>query len=479
MRKTIVRSLLFALAGASALTLHAEPAWTTGSCAPTDWTALVGNVLLNVSGTTTSDGVPGYASGNVAVLTDGNVPTASPDKAGIFGFRNSENVSWAFAAPKTIEQIRISTCYLGGAAYDGVHIAKVEAMFYGESTWTQIAGDCEYKGESTAGKINYIVLDNGDDPVAQNIAGLKVTFGTCETGFANYYAEIEAVGSAGALGPAIGAFAIVPAKTKATVSGSIVDAGTDATACDVYLALNGGAAAKIAEGATGSFAYQILGLTAGTTYAYELSVSNNAPTAKGTVRSSTFTTLAADASTAFWTTSEGVPADFSPLADNLISNKTGTVSGGSLSGYGGGVDLLTNGEALGVTKQTCGFGENRAVEWSFDEPRTLESIRFTTCDIPDGRQYDDIKISKVEVKASGSDSWTDLGAEPLNYAGGNTAGSALFATLADAETGFLAKNATAFRITFGKPNNVAQYYAEIEAVGHAEQTKKDVVVLFR
>ena len=157
MSNTTARSLLFALVGVFALSLHAEPAWTTGSCAPSSWTALVDNVLLNVSGTTTADGVPGYASGNVAVLTDGKVPTTTPDKAGIFGFRNSENVSWTFAAPKTIEQIRISTCYLGGAAYDGVHVAKVEVMFYGESAWQQIAGDCEYKGESTAGKINSIV----------------------------------------------------------------------------------------------------------------------------------------------------------------------------------------------------------------------------------------------------------------------------------------------------------------------------------
>ena len=182
------------------------------------------------------------------------------------------------------------------------------------------------------------------------------------------------------------------------------------------------------------------------------------------------------ASTAFWTTSEGVPGDFSPLADNLIANKTGTVSGGSVSGYGGGVELLTNGEVSGVTKQTCGLGENRAVEWSFDGPKTLERIRFTTCDIPDGRQYDDIKISKVEVKTAGSDSWADLGVVPLDYAGGNAQGSALFATLGDAETGFLGQNVTAIRITFGKPNNVAQYYAEIEAVGHAADQKNGVII---
>ena len=276
--------------------------------------------------------------------------------------------------------------------------------------------------------------------------------------------------------PVIGSFHITPLKTKATVSGSITDAGTDATACDVYFALDGGAAAKIAEGATGSFEYRITDLTAGTTYAYVLSVSNNAPTAKGTVRSGTFTTLAADASTLIWTTSEGVPGDFSPLADNLISNKTGIAAGGDLSGYGGGVDLLTDGEVSDVTTQTCGFRENMTVEWSFDAPKSLETIRFTTCYTAGNGWYDDIKISKVEVKTSGSDSWTDLGAETLDYAGSGTAGTALFATLADAETGFLAQDATALRITFGKPNNVAQYYAEIEAVGHAV-AEKDVLVI--
>ncbi len=477
MSKTIVTPLLPALAVAFTLNLHAEPAWTTGSYAPADWQPLDGNILLNVTGTSASVGATGYDSSDLAVLTNGSVPTStSENKGGIFGFKNGENISWTFAAPKTLEQIRICTCYLSSTAYDGVHIAKVEAMFFGESSWTQVAGESQYNGESSAGKINYAVLTNGEGPVVQNIIGLRITFGMCETGFANYYTEIEAVGVAGATGPVIGSFAIAPAKTKAMVSGTITDPGTDATACDVYLALDDGAATKIAEGVTGLFEHQILGLTAGTTYAYELSVSNNAPTSRGTVQSGDFMTLASDASTAFWTTSEGVPGDFSPLADNLIANKTGAVSGGSVSGYGGGVELLTNGEVSGVTKQTCGLGENRAVEWSFDGPKTLERIRFTTCDIPDGRQYDDIKISKVEVKTAGSDSWADLGVVPLDYAGGNAQGGALFATLADAETGFLGQNVTAIRITFGKPNNFAQYYAEIEAVGHAADQKNGVII---
>lgn len=479
MSKTIVASLLPALAVAFTLSLQAEPAWTTGSYAPADWQPLDGNILYNVTGTSAAIGATGYDSSDLAVLTNGGVPkSTSENQNGIFGFRNGDNISWTFAAPKTLEQIRICTCYLSSTLYDGVHIAKVEVIYFGEASWVQIAGESLYNGESTAGKINYTLLSNGDDPVAQNIIGLRITFGACETGYANYYTEIEAVGFAGATGPVIGSFDITPAKTKAMLSGTIVDVGTDATACDVYLSVGNAPSVKIAESITGSFDYQIQGLTAGTTYAYELSVSNNAPMAKGAVQSDEFTTLAADAQTAAWTTSEGVPSDFSPLVDNLLAGKVGTVSGGNLSGYGGSVDLLTNGEVSGETKQTVGFGENLTVAWSFDVPETLEKIRFTTCYTAGSGWYDDIKITKIEVKTSGSDAWVNLGVETIEYAGTGTAGTALFATLADAENGFLAKNVTALRITFGHPNNVAQYYAEIEAVGHAERKNGVIVIVY-
>ena len=479
MSKTIVTSLLPALAVAFTLSLQAEPAWTTGSYAPADWQPLDGNILYNVTGTSAAIGATGYDSSDLAVLTNGGVPkSTSENQNGIFGFRNGDNISWTFAAPKTLEQIRICTCYLSSTLYDGVHIAKVEVIYFGEASWVQIAGESLYNGESTAGKINYTLLSNGDDPVAQNIIGLRITFGACETGYANYYTEIEAVGFAGATGPVIGSFDISPAKTKAMLSGTIADVGTDATACDVYFSVGNAPSVKIAESITGSFEYQVQGLTAGTTYAYELSVSNNASTAKGAVQNGEFTTLAADAQTAAWTTSEGVPSDFSPLVDNLLAGKVGTVSGGNLSGYGGSVDLLTNGEVSGETKQTVGFGENLTVAWSFDVPETLEKIRFTTCYTAGSGWYDDIKITKIEVKTSASDAWVNLGVETIEYAGTGTAGTALFATLADAENGFLAKNVTALRITFGHPNNVAQYYAEIEAVGRAERKNGVMVVIY-
>ena len=476
MSKTIMSSMLLALAGIFALNLRAAPAWTTEDVAPGDWTSLAGNLLAGLTGTKTGTISTGYGTTDMGVLTDGVAPTVNGNESRV-AFQNTGAVEWSFTTPKTLEQVRVSGCYLGGSTYTRISISAVYVKLSGSDTWTELDGSSflDNSGRSQNVVICASLADPATGYLAQGVAGLKVAFGA-NVPLASYIVEIEAVGSTEATGPVLGFFAVAPAKTKATVSGTIADVGTDATACDVYLALDGGAATKIAEDVTDSFEYLVQGLTAGTTYAYELSVSNNAPTSRGTVQSGDFTTLASDASTAFWTTSEGVPGDFSPLADNLIANKTGTVSGGSVSGYGGGVELLTNGEVSGVTKQTCGLGENRAMEWSFDGPKTLERIRFTTCDIPDGRQYDDIKISKVEVKTAGSDSWADLGVVPLDYAGGNAQGGALFATLADAETGFLGQNVTAIRITFGKPNNVAQYYAEIEAVGYAADQKNGVII---
>ena len=478
MNKTILRRLLLALAGACALDLRAAPAWMTTDVEPASWTALSGNLIVHLTGTKSGTISTGYGTTDMGVLTDGVVPTVNGNESRV-AFQNTGAVEWSFTTPKTLEQVRVSGCYLGGSTYTRISISAVYVKLFGSDTWTALDGSgfLDNSGRSQNVVICASLADSATGYLAQGVAGLKVVFGA-NVPLASYIVEIEAVGSAETTGPVVGAFDIAPVKTKAKVSGTIADVGTDATACDIYFALDGGAATKIAEGVTGSFEYQIQGLTAGTTYAYELSVSNNASTAKGAVQNGEFTTLAADAQTAAWTTSEGVPSDFSPLVDNLLAGKVGTVSGGNLSGYGGSVDLLTNGEVSGDTKQTVGFGENLTVAWSFDVPETLEKIRFTTCYTAGSGWYDDIKITKIEVKTSASDAWVNLGVETIEYAGTGTTGTALFATLADAENGFLAKNVTALRITFGHPNNVAQYYAEIEAVGHAERKKGVIVIVY-
>lgn len=483
MSKTIVTSLLPALAVAFTLNLHAEPAWTTASCAPADWQPLDGNILLNERGTSASVGATGYDSSDLAVLTNGSVPTStSENKGGIFGFRNGENISWTFAAPKTLEQIRICTCYLSSTAYDGVHIAKVEAMFVGESSWTQIAGESQYNGESVAGKINYTVLTNGEDPVVQNIIGLRITFGTCETGFANYYTEIEAVGVAGATGPVIGSFAIAPAKTKATVSGAIADVGTDATACDVYLSLDGGAATKIAEDVTDSFEYLVQGLTAGTTYAYELSVSNNAPTSRGTVQGGDFTTLASDASTMLWTSEDIAPDDWVALADNALAGNVGVKTAGAIAGTNYATDdssVMTDGAVpkTGGAAYIYGFQNGCTMEWTLDNAITLESLRLSAAYLA-GPAYSKLAVVSVSVKTAGSDEWTPLDAPAFSDIAGRSSGVLICATLSEIETGVLAENVAGIKIVFGNVNALGSYVGEIEAVGRTN-TKRGLIILAR
>ena len=467
MKKKIIASLMSALVGVFALDLRAEVAWATGSCAPSDWQPLDGNILYNVTGTSAGIGATGYDSSDLAVLTNGSVPMSdSENKAGIFGFRNGDNISWTFAAPKTLEQIRICTCYLSDTSYDGVHIAKVEVIYFGESSWVQIAGESQYNGESTAGKINYTLLSNGDDPVAQNIIGLRITFGACETGFANYYTEIEAVGFNGTTGPVLGSFALVPMKTKAGLSGTIVDVGTDATACDIYLSLDNAESVKIAEGVTGSFEYQIQGLTAGTTYAYELSVSNNAATAKGTVQGGSFTTLAADAQTASWTQGEYAPAGWTALGNNILRNLDAAEKSGVSFAASQDMTKLTDGTvpSPAAGAETVGFQPNGTIAWSFENPMTIEKIRISS--LWESTLYNGISINAVQVKFPNSTGWETLDVPTVQWTGGTQLGQT--ETLADDETGYLATNVVALKITFGTQKAaIANYYAEIEAVGRA------------
>lgn len=95
--------------------------------------------------------------------------------------------------------------------------------------------------------------------------------------------------------PVLGEVSVRSAITGATIFGAIASLGSDATACDVYLAVGPtsggfGASKKIASGITASFSYVMSGLAAETSYAYLLSVSNNAASARGSSVGGAFTT---------------------------------------------------------------------------------------------------------------------------------------------------------------------------------------------
>ena len=481
MSKTIVRSLLFALVGVFALSLHAEPAWTTTDVEPASWTALSGNLIDGLTGTRNGAVSTGYGTDSMAVLTDGVVPTVNGNESRV-AFQSGSSVEWSFTTPKTLEQIRVSGCYLGGSTFTRISISAVYVKLSGSDTWTELDGSSflDNNGRSQNVVICASLADSDTGYLAQGVASLKVAFGA-NVPLASYIVEIEAVGFSEATGPVIGSFDIAPAKTKATVSGSIVDVGTDATECDVYLSLGNAESVKIAEGVTGPFEYRIQGLTAGTAYAYELSVSNNAPTAKGTVRSGTFTTLAADAQTMGWTTGDVAPSGWAALSDNLLAGKTGTIGGVVATGYStNDPNLLTDGSVptTGGNEYRVGFQNNASIEWTFDWPVTLESVRVSACYL-DGAIYTRLAVSSVSVKRAGSDTWDALGTEALSDIGGRNQNVILCASLSDSETEYLSQDVVGLKIAFGNVGALASYCVEIEAVGHAEQTKTDVVILFR
>lgn len=168
-----------------------------------------------------------------------------------------------------------------------------------------------------------------------------------------------------------------------------------------------------------------------------------------------------------WTTGEGVPSDFAPLANNLLAGKTGVISSGQVSGLGGGVGLLTDGEVTltGTLGQTCGLQVNTGLDYYFDTPITLNKIRITSCYISSGTQFDDLKIKSVYVKKVDSSQWVQLGCEVLNWKGNDVKDCMMQAVLEDSAAVPIAENVVGLRIISDQPNLVAQYYSEIEAVG--------------
>ena len=475
MNKTILRSLLFAIAGSFAMNLRAAPAWTTTDVEPASWAPLSGNLIDHLTGTKSGTISTGYGTGDMSVLTDGVVPTVDGNESRV-AFQNTGAVEWSFTTPKTLEQVRVSGCYLGGSSFTRISIGAVYVKLSGSDTWTALEGSSflDNSGRSQNVVVCASLADPGTGYLAQGVAGLKVAFGA-NVPLASYIVEIEAVGFAEATGPVLGPVDVAPAKTKATVSGSIADPGTDATACDVYLALDGGAATKIAEDVTGSFEYRLQGLTAGTTYAYALSVSNNALTAKGTTRSGTFTTLAADAQTASWTQGEYATDEWSALDNNILRSLNATEKSG-LSGYASqDMTKLTDGSvpnpAAGA--ETVGFRSDATIAWAFEAPMAIEKIRLSS--LWESTLYNGISVNAIQVKHLDSENWETLDVPTVQWTGGTKLGQT--ETLADAEAGILARNVIGLKITFGAQKAaIANYYAEIEAVGRAEPKKGKMVI---
>lgn len=472
--RAMLGGMVCAIVGFSSLDLCAAVEWTTSSCAPSAWTALADNLVAGVTGTISGSIATGYSTNDPDLLTDTSVPTTG-GKDWIVGFQNTASIKWTFATPKTLESVRVSCGYLADKTYSGFTVSSVEVQAFGSSEWTAVsttAGQMTTTAQTDI--LSLLLADESGNPLAESVGALKVTFGTPPIGYANYCVEIEAVGFAEATGPVISAFDITPAKTKAMVSGSIADVGTDATECDVYLSIDNAEAVKIAEGVTGSFEYQVQGLTAGTTYAYALSVSNNAPTVKGTVTSGSFTTLAVGDATAAWTKETYMPLDWTALRGNVLANVKGTMAVGQPNSYGtNALEVLSDGVVPSVQGKDwiVGLQQNSEINWLLMRPTALEQVRISSAYL-ESPQFSGVNIASVKVKCVGSDEWVEIpGSSSGKIAGDGTTRNIISATLSDAENGFIARNVTSLKVVFGAAVYVnANYYVEIEAVGFAEAT---------
>lgn len=464
------KRLLLVLAGVLAINLNAEMSWTTGEGAPGDWTPLADNLIANQTPTTTGN-ISGYG-GNASLLTDGAVSGVTKQTCGL---GNGATASWTFAVPKTIEKIRVTSCDItDGRNYDNIKVSDIQVKTTSSDEWTSLGcGALNYEGSNAQGIMIYAILeDAANGCLADQVTALRFVSGT-PNNVAQYYAEIEAVGHSSASGPVVDSFAITPAKTKAKVVGTIVEPGTDATACDIYLSIDSEASVKIAEGVTGAFAYQITGLTAETEYAYELIVSNNAQTARATVMDGVFTTLAESAPTVVWSSGLYSPNDWDALENNVLANLKGTMAVGTPNSYGtNDLVVLSDGivPSVGGKNWIIGLANNAEIDWTFAKPMAIERLRFSSAYLEDPT-FSGVNIASVKVKTLDSDEWVEIPGSSSGRVAGDGTSKIVCATLSDTESGYVSREVVALKVVFGPAVNVnANYYVEIEATGFAEAT---------
>lgn len=270
--------------------------WTTGDYDPSTWTGLENNILAGLTAVATdSSKISFAASKDLSKLTDGAV-SATAASTEIVGLCPDAELVWNFSEPTVLEKIRFSSLW-SSKIYAGISVKDILVQTSGSSEWVSLGVSITKSGNDSAAGAQFATLsDPGLGYLALDVVALKFVSGSVEA-FANYYAEIEAVGrtSGEAYPPALGGLKVKPWGTSAEFSGSIASLGTAASSCDVYLAYGSdanhlGAPVKIYSGNAGAFHYELEGLSQNTNYSYLLSVSNNAATVMGCEASGTFTT---------------------------------------------------------------------------------------------------------------------------------------------------------------------------------------------
>ena len=299
MSKTIMGFMLLALAGIFALNLCAAPAWTTEDVAPGVWTALSGNLLVGEAGTISGAIATGYSTNEPTLLTDTDVPTEG-GKDWIVGFQNNASVEWMFNEPMTLENIRVSACYLESPGYTRLAVSAVYVKLAGSDVWDSLVGSSfsDIGGRNQGVILCASLSDPAVGYISRRVVGLKIVFGN-NGALASYCAEIEASGHPSLDDPVPPAFNApevdVRSATRAAVSASVSDLGGRATRASIYFAYGTnpsalGASECLVESAFVGMSYSktLTGLTPETTYYYAFFATNNV-TDSGSIVTGNFT----------------------------------------------------------------------------------------------------------------------------------------------------------------------------------------------
>ena len=141
---------------------------------------------------TEKSGVSGYASQDMAKLTDGNVPNPAAG-AETVGFTPNGTIAWAFEEPMAIKNIRISSLW-ESTLYNGISVNAIQVKYPDSTNWETLDVPTVQWTGGTQLVQTETLSDAETGYLARNVIGLKITFGTQKAAVANYYAEIEAVG---------------------------------------------------------------------------------------------------------------------------------------------------------------------------------------------------------------------------------------------------------------------------------------------
>jgi sialate O-acetylesterase len=179
-----------------------DPQWEPGVYKFAEWTPLANNLLAGLTTAYTANSLDPW-NGSVVCLTDGTVSSDLDDDTVGIGIRDGATLSWSFAAPKTIETIRLTACgYNHLYKYDKILVVSVEALQDGE--WNPIGGSVAFNGPDSYGSDQSLYATLADDVtglLATNATGLRITFGNPKNLGKCRYAEIEASGYDSSGGP--------------------------------------------------------------------------------------------------------------------------------------------------------------------------------------------------------------------------------------------------------------------------------------